>query len=338
MNMNINDTVKVRLTEKGKQILKEKVDQDLAIIAKYGIDINSYLDNFAEDVYGYYEFQIWELMEIFGGSHMGITKEQVFVDNNIEVVEKIGVNEKSPKGESLKFLKEELIHARTKFPGNEDLTVALMEEVGELAQATLKCDTDNLKKEALQVACVAMRIYEEGDATFNKRVGISQDEKELKLIDASLIKCEYDKNKDLYRFEFVNKYKDKFTAEISKKPTKQQLRKFVEDGRSKDGWLVKNKEDLQIASKEYKEFERIIKNTGLGFDLITYSHDDGYSFYICDLQDDYKLTISRKPSSDEIIDVLRNIAYSGAFYDNLGNRKDVIYCFKDWKVIRFNGS
>jgi NTP pyrophosphatase (non-canonical NTP hydrolase) len=68
--------------------------------------------------------------------------------------------------ESLSALSAELQRARAKFPGNRHLTVALMEEVGELAQAQLQRQgRDRVRKEALQVACVAMRIYEEGDAT-----------------------------------------------------------------------------------------------------------------------------------------------------------------------------
>ena len=45
----------------------------------------------------------------------------------------------------------------------------LMEEVGELAQATLKCDSENIIKEAIQVAAVAIRIIEESDSTFKNR-------------------------------------------------------------------------------------------------------------------------------------------------------------------------
>lgn len=57
--------------------------------------------------------------------------------------------------------------SRTKFPGNRFLLAALTEEVGELAQALLqKSDRAAVVKEALQVAAVAIRIAEEGDASF----------------------------------------------------------------------------------------------------------------------------------------------------------------------------
>ena len=73
----------------------------------------------------------------------------------------------SPQPESVCDLAEELVRARDKFPGNALLLAALVEEVGELARALLQRQgKEQVRKEALQVACVAVRIYEEGDATF----------------------------------------------------------------------------------------------------------------------------------------------------------------------------
>lgn len=48
MKFNINDYVKVKLTEHGKKILKEK-------------DINNSVDE-----NGYTKFQLWDIMNIFG--------------------------------------------------------------------------------------------------------------------------------------------------------------------------------------------------------------------------------------------------------------------------------
>ena len=51
--------------------------------------------------------------------------------------------------------------------------VALTEEVGELAKALLDESRERIRAEAIQVACVAIRIIEEGDCTIedwrNKR-------------------------------------------------------------------------------------------------------------------------------------------------------------------------
>lgn len=61
----------------------------------------------------------------------------------------------------------EVAKARTKFPGNKHLLAALTEEVGELAAAYLQDDAEEVRKEAIQVACVAVRIIEEGDSAFS---------------------------------------------------------------------------------------------------------------------------------------------------------------------------
>ena len=71
-------------------------------------------------------------------------------------------------GSSACDLAEEVLRAREKFPSNRFLLAALTEEVGELAKAYLQREgRDAIRKEALAVACVAMRIYEEGDAIFD---------------------------------------------------------------------------------------------------------------------------------------------------------------------------
>lgn len=61
----------------------------------------------------------------------------------------------------------EVARARAKFPNNAHLLAALVEEVGELAKALLEGGNSvDAKAEAIQVACVAVRIIEEGDADF----------------------------------------------------------------------------------------------------------------------------------------------------------------------------
>ena len=68
------------------------------------------------------------------------------------------------------FLKEidaEYTNATTKFPSSTLSTIALMEEVGELATALLDEPLENVRKEAVQVAVMAIRIAVEGDDTVN---------------------------------------------------------------------------------------------------------------------------------------------------------------------------
>lgn len=68
-------------------------------------------------------------------------------------------------------VEKEFIGATNKFPNNENQTVALMEEVGELANALLehgygKGDQQSVYNEAVQVAAMAMRIAVQGDRNF----------------------------------------------------------------------------------------------------------------------------------------------------------------------------
>lgn len=68
----------------------------------------------------------------------------------------------------------ELSRARAKFPGTPDLLPALMEEVGELAQIMMHQKHEPEKgatnygvyEEAIQVACVAIRLATEGTDGF----------------------------------------------------------------------------------------------------------------------------------------------------------------------------
>lgn len=76
------------------------------------------------------------------------------------------------KDQTVDHLNTEVRFARYKFPHNRHLLAALTEEVGELAQAMLQGgNCQRQREEALQVACVALRIYEEGDSTFKDGVG-----------------------------------------------------------------------------------------------------------------------------------------------------------------------
>lgn len=61
----------------------------------------------------------------------------------------------------------ELVRARTKFPGKNVTFAALVEEVGELATATFEESRDRVRKEAVQVAVMAMRMVLDGDHTFD---------------------------------------------------------------------------------------------------------------------------------------------------------------------------
>lgn len=69
--------------------------------------------------------------------------------------------------ESLLALANEVRAGREKFPGTRFMLAAATEELGEVARALLqKQGKERVRKEALQLAATAMRIYEEGDASF----------------------------------------------------------------------------------------------------------------------------------------------------------------------------
>lgn len=73
-----------------------------------------------------------------------------------------------PSEQTINDIITEVTRARKKFPDNRYLLSALMEEVGELAKEYLeKGSNENIYIEAMQIACVAIRIMEEGDSIFS---------------------------------------------------------------------------------------------------------------------------------------------------------------------------
>lgn len=69
-------------------------------------------------------------------------------------------------------IEAELERARAKFPMPNPTFVALVEEVGELAQALLNCrpaspeHSKRVYEEAIQCAVMAIRVMEEGDRDY----------------------------------------------------------------------------------------------------------------------------------------------------------------------------
>lgn len=67
--------------------------------------------------------------------------------------------------EVLAEVKAEIILARAKFPGGRLTTIALMEEVGEVARAIIDESPYRVRHEAMQVACVAIMLMLDGDVS-----------------------------------------------------------------------------------------------------------------------------------------------------------------------------
>lgn len=68
----------------------------------------------------------------------------------------------------LREVKAELQRARAKFPDSSGSMTALTEEVGELAKALLDEPLVRVRKEAVQVAVMAIRVAIDGDPTLNE--------------------------------------------------------------------------------------------------------------------------------------------------------------------------
>lgn len=70
-----------------------------------------------------------------------------------------------PTDQFLAEVRAEIARARSKFPNNDLTTIALTEEVGELAKALLDESADRVRSEAVQVAAMAARVAIDGDAS-----------------------------------------------------------------------------------------------------------------------------------------------------------------------------
>lgn len=62
-------------------------------------------------------------------------------------------------------VRAELIRARSKFPGDRIMTIALAEGFGELCKAVLDESAANVRKEAVQTAVMAARVALDGDGS-----------------------------------------------------------------------------------------------------------------------------------------------------------------------------
>jgi len=97
----------------------------------------------------------------------GMTNVLILVATNAPL-EQVSVEEKKiSKATDFQPLADEIARAIAKHGTNQHhMLAALMEEVGEVAQAYLEGRRQDARGEALQVACVAWRIYTFGDWTF----------------------------------------------------------------------------------------------------------------------------------------------------------------------------
>lgn len=72
-----------------------------------------------------------------------------------------------PVEDFLDQVRAELARARSKFPGDRIMTLAMAEEFGELVKAVLDEHSSDVRKEAVQTAAMAARVVLDGDASVN---------------------------------------------------------------------------------------------------------------------------------------------------------------------------
>lgn len=78
MQMNLNDSVRVQLTEEGKRIFYEHCHRD-------GMPPKMALEIFQKHIKSQ-EFQLWELMNIFGKYMYNGNPNLPFVNNTLEII------------------------------------------------------------------------------------------------------------------------------------------------------------------------------------------------------------------------------------------------------------
>lgn len=72
-----------------------------------------------------------------------------------------------PVEDFLDQVRAELAHARSKFPGDRIMTLAMAEKFGELVKAVRDEHSSDVRKEAVQTAAMAARVVLDGDASVN---------------------------------------------------------------------------------------------------------------------------------------------------------------------------
>ena len=85
MKINLNDFIKVTLTDYGKEIYYHRNDEVYEFIKRHGgTPIKPCFPKVDEE--GKTKFQLWQFMEIYG-KHIGLAKPNVILPLDIEIIE-----------------------------------------------------------------------------------------------------------------------------------------------------------------------------------------------------------------------------------------------------------
>ncbi len=83
MKINLNDFIKVKLTDYGKEIYYHKDDDFNAYLSKRGLELfKPHFPKVDED--GKTKFQLWDFMKIYG-NYMGLGKPNVIEPLDLEI-------------------------------------------------------------------------------------------------------------------------------------------------------------------------------------------------------------------------------------------------------------
>lgn len=86
LKYNVNNKIKVKLTEYGKSILERGVAAAMIILKT--IDLSDKYFPYPEDDEGYTEFQLWNFMRIFG-NHFEAGSYLIVENNEIVIVDEV---------------------------------------------------------------------------------------------------------------------------------------------------------------------------------------------------------------------------------------------------------
>lgn len=83
--MNLNDRVKFKLTEYGKELLADSIKKDNELIEHVLGHEKANKTLPTPDINGEYSMQLWELFPIFGNKiHQGL--KQIFINNELRII------------------------------------------------------------------------------------------------------------------------------------------------------------------------------------------------------------------------------------------------------------
>lgn len=86
LKYNVNNKIKVKLTEYGKFVLGREVADTMSMLRT--LNVSDEYSPYPEDDAGYTEFQLWNFMRIFG-THFEVWSPLMIENNEIVIVDEV---------------------------------------------------------------------------------------------------------------------------------------------------------------------------------------------------------------------------------------------------------